>query len=276
MSADDTRSRAARERAERALGALALAFGEHAKDIIVIGGLNPDFLAPQAPIPHQGTTDVDVLLEVACVFDRDDQDFAWLDAALSGTGFTARGNGGWQWSKRIEEHTVQIDILCDVPDNLDQPIALPGSEEVTAKNLVGPSGAFHAPVSRELVVARDDGTEVTVELRFASLGGYLLAKSSALVTRQLGKDAYDLMYVTLFCPGGPAAAADAILDALADPPSGHDRRADIVTAMRSYLDRTNASHFAAAMQDSGDDSSTDELVFEARAAARAVLERLTK
>ncbi|MFY9487485.1 MAG: hypothetical protein WAP35_02150 [Solirubrobacterales bacterium] len=49
-------------------------------------------------------------------------------------------------------------------------------------------------------------------VRVAGLGGYLLAKASALHSRALAKDYYDFAYVLIHNrAGGPAAAADLIL-----------------------------------------------------------------
>ncbi|GAA1469916.1 hypothetical protein [Microbacterium thalassium] len=79
---EQPRSREARARAETALAALLDATGEHWREIVVIGGLVPDVIAPGA-VAHQGTADVDVMLDLALVFDRDEQDFGWLEQALT-------------------------------------------------------------------------------------------------------------------------------------------------------------------------------------------------
>ena len=71
----EPRSRGARERAEEALIRLAVALGERSTDVVIIGGLNPDFLVSGPPVSHLGTTDVDVLVEVGVHYDREDLDF---------------------------------------------------------------------------------------------------------------------------------------------------------------------------------------------------------
>lgn len=275
----DERSREARARAERALVELALAFGTHAQDLIVIGGLNPDFLAPNAPVPHLGTTDVDILLELGYIWDRDDLNFSWLAPALKQAGFEPKTIDAWQWLRDVDDAVVRIDILCDVADSQDQAIALPGTREVSAKNLLGRSGALASPVLRELTVdaasrnAYPDAGE-SITLRFASLGGYLLAKSSALVTRKLPKDAYDLLYVVLFNPEGPRGAARAIENAILEETSHFDQRANIVAALRGFETHEYAEWFAEQMQLSGDDSSLRQLLDEARRGAAFVLREL--
>lgn len=211
----EPRTRDARARAEEALIRLALLAGSHANDFVVIGGLNPDFLAPAAPRPHLGTTDVDLLLEVGFVFDRDDLDFSWLDRALRDGSFMAKGESGWQWDGVLGDSRVRVDLLCDVADNPGQPIALPGAAEAAAQNLRGPAVALNNPIRRELDVparvrAEMPGAPARVALRFASLGGYLVAKSAAFISREQPKDAYDLAFVLMYAPGGPRAAAAAV------------------------------------------------------------------
>jgi hypothetical protein len=176
---------------------------------------------------------------------------------------------------------VRVDILCDVADSQDQAIALPGTQEVSAKNLLGPSGALASPVLRELTLDAESRSAhpdagATVTLRFASLGGYLLAKSCALIARKLDKDAYDVMYVILFNPEGPRGAANAIESALQEETSHFDHRADVLAALRGYETHEYAERFAEQMQLSGDDSSLQELATEARRGAAATLRGLLR
>lgn len=77
------RSGPARHAAERALALLALALGDEARRLIVIGGLNADLLTvPQEP-PHQGTTDIDAFIELPVIYDRDEEDYGWLEHGLT-------------------------------------------------------------------------------------------------------------------------------------------------------------------------------------------------
>ena len=92
------RSRSARSFAEQALARLAVHLGEERSAIVVVGGLNPELLAPVAEAPHQGTADVDLVVQVGMVHDRGDMDFGWLERALTAAEFAPVGDGrGWQW-----------------------------------------------------------------------------------------------------------------------------------------------------------------------------------
>ncbi len=219
--ASEERSRLARARAEEALIRFALLAGEHATEFIVIGGLNPDFLAPAAPHPHLGTTDVDLLFELGVFYDRDDLDFGWLERALDDGGFRTDSNG-WQWTGVLGDAHVRLDLVCDVYDSPGLPIELPGAARAAAKNMRGPAAVANAPVVRELRVPDALHSEVPeapaqILLRFASLGGYLIAKSAALLSRGLQKDAYDLAFVMMYSPDGPSAAAAAVTSVPSSP-----------------------------------------------------------
>lgn len=180
----------------------------------MIGGLNPDYLAPNSPVPHLGTTDVDLLFELGFHYDRDEMDFSWLDDALNLGGFSAKpGAPAWRWSGLLGAALVRLDLLCDVPDSPGQAIVLPGAK-ASVYNFYGPVAALSDPVIRGLKVSDAVRAEIPnapsrVPLRFASLGGYVAAKAVALHSRSLAKDAYDLLFVLMYTRGGPKAAARA-------------------------------------------------------------------
>ena len=220
------RTHDARARSEEALVRFALLADGHRDDFVVIGGLNPDFLVRNAPAPHLGTTDVDLLLELGFVYERDEMDFSWLDRVIARGGFTeTSGHSGWRWDATFGNSLVRLDLLCDVEDSPGQVVALPGATDAAANNLRGPAAALRNPLTRELrvsdAVRRDfpDAPE-SVRLTFASLEGYLVAKASAFLARKLAKDAYDLMYVVMFAPGGARAAGEAVVRTEADGEHG--------------------------------------------------------
>lgn len=207
------RTRAGRDLAERALARLVAELGEHATGVTVIGGLNADLLTEVDEVPHQGTLDVDLHVQVGLVYERDDDDFGWLEDALLRARFAPLAGTGWRWVSRVDEVPVVLDLLCDVLDNRDQEIPLPGCEQAGAMNLPGPSAAAADAIVRTLHL--DTGA---VAVRFADLGGYLLAKASAAFHRGKDKDFYDLGYVLLHnTRGGPVAAGRAAARAVPVP-----------------------------------------------------------
>lgn len=276
--ASEQRSRDARARAEEALVRFALLAGEHVEDFVVIGGLNPDFLAPGAPSPHLGTTDVDLLFELGFIYDRDEQDFSWLDRVLVEGGFApVPAASGWRWDAILGGTRVRLDLLCDVPDSRGQAVVLPGATEASAQNLDGPAAALVDPVERTLLVSTRVRAELPaapaeVRLRFASHGGYLVAKAAALLARGATKDAYDLMFVIMYGPGGARGAAEAVRAITV--PSGRSAVAPIMeAAVNRFVDRSSRWTSAAVQQllESGDDAEVDQLRTDVSVAARRFL-----
>lgn len=272
MDSDVARSRRAREIAERSLVRLLLGAGPNADKVVIIGGLNPDLLAPDAPVPHAGTTDVDVLVEVGVLFDRDELDFGWLEGALA---FAQPQTAGWRWIDRSTGFPVAIEVLCDAQDNPGRPISLPGSDRLAAMNLHGPRAALDSPIKRTLVVPPDlrvEGGPWIVEATFASLGGYLCAKAAAMLGRNNTKDAYDFIYVALYNEGGIAAACDAIAAELVALP---DLRSDVLAAARRYLRPDRAAARAFAEQTADGPEGFAFAVEDAVSAAEEIVRRLT-
>lgn len=271
MATEEARTRTARRLAEEALVRLAVSLGEHCSELIVIGGLAPDLLTESGPVPHQGTTDVDILLSVGFVYDRDELDFAWLETALEAAGFKVDEltRVGWRWTTLIDGVPVKLELLCDVyGDYNSAPVVLPGCQRASAMNLQGPGAAMKDAQVRELLVPADLGGG-RVAIKFAGLGGFLMAKASAAVRRQLPKDFYDFAYVLLYNrAGGPKAAADELLTGPACSlfPQYSPSIAEMV-GLFTQGDRVGARHYADTMMATGDTADYEALVEDAVGAA---------
>ncbi|TCL85880.1 MULTISPECIES: hypothetical protein [unclassified Rathayibacter] len=109
----------------------------------------------------------------------------------------------------------------------------------------------------------------------AVLGGYLTAKCAALAARAAPKDAYDLMFVLLYNPGGAREAARAIAGI---PVVSHRRPPAAVAraAVSMLLDPQGpwAGHFATQMQEAGDEEPEERLRADAAAGASLLLRTL--
>lgn len=209
---DVERSPAARALAEQALIWLVHELGGVELPIIVIGGLVPEVLArdsdTEAP-EHLGTTDVDILVSFQAGLDSD---MAPLEAALERAGFDVDSKiaEGWRWRAPIGKVMVKVEFLCDLDDHpANQAISLPGCKRVTAANLRGTGFVARDYVSETLTGELPNGESVTVDVNFAGLSGYLLAKMFAARERGKEKDYYDLTYVLLHNKaGGPRQAGE--------------------------------------------------------------------
>ncbi|KGM12891.1 hypothetical protein [Cellulomonas bogoriensis] len=145
------RNRETRALVEGALTGLVAAVGDRAMELTVIGGLNADLLTTVDDVPHQGTNDVDLLVQLGFVYERDEEDFTWLERGLVAAGFATRpGGGGWRWWRDVDGVPVKLELLCDVYDNLGQEIPLPGCGRASAQNLRGPSAALRDRVPHRL------------------------------------------------------------------------------------------------------------------------------
>lgn len=259
---------AARHHAERALAELARVLGSRADDLVVIGGLNAELLTDPPDAPHRGTVDVDLLVQLAVVYDRDEQDFGWLERGLLEAGFRTRGTG-WRWWRDVGGVPVKVELLCDVYDNPGREVALPGCAVASAQNLRGPGAALAQRTVRRVAVEQRDGV-MTVELQFASLGGYLLAKAAAAFDRGLDKDFYDLAFHLLYNKeGGPAAAGRAVRAASDDEAAEYARIFLAVLAMFDDPAGPAARAYAELRAQDGVTMAVDLLAQDAAAAARA-------
>lgn len=260
------RTRPGRGLAERALARLVAELGEHATRVTVIGGLNADLLTEVGEVPHQGTLDVDLHVQVGLVYERDDDDFGWLEDALLQAQFAPLDGAGWRWVTRVDGVPVVLDLLCDVLDNRDQEIPLPGCEHAGAMNLPGPSAAAADTIVRTLQV-----DTVAVPVRFADLGGYLLAKASAAFHRRKDKDFYDLGYVLLHnTRGGPVGAGRAAARAV--PERDHVGYVGLFRAALTLLaDAAVARTYAEQRRRDGESTDVEVLTQDAIGAAIACL-----
>lgn len=175
---------------------------------------------------------------------------------------------------------MRLEFLADVWDHTADTVSLPGSRNAVATKLAGPAAALTDPVVRDLPVpasvrAAFDADTDAVTLRFANLGGYLLAKAAAAQSRMLRKDKYDLMYVTLYNARGAAGAATAVarqLDRAGDAAEPDGIRA----AMAKFRDADGAwaGVFAETMVATGDSATEAQLRADAAIGAQTFLEVL--
>lgn len=264
------RNRETRALVEAALARFVEAIGDdRATELTVIGGLNADLLTSVDDIPHQGTNDVDLLLQLGFVYERDEQDFAWLERGLVAAGFATRPDGGgWRWWREVNGVPVKLELLCDVYDNVGQEIALPGCARASAQNLRGPAAALRDRVPHRLP-ATESRRDPEVAIAFTGLGGYVLSKAAAVAGRQLDKDFYDLAFVLIYnTAGGPAAAGRAARAAI-PPDSTTDYPSVLLSVMREMSDPSSrgARSYANGRLQDGVDASLDVLTQDAAAAA---------
>lgn len=256
------RTRRARELAESAYGSLLRAVGHRRDRLLLIGGLVPEHLV-ESEDPHQGTNDVDVLLDIGVVWDRDELDFTWLEDALRRVGFVqASPNTGWRWVVDVDGFPVLVEFLVDVADSLDQEIALPGASTLGAKNLRGPGPALR-DVESAVVAGQDT--------RITGLGGYLAAKGASAYWRRGDKDLYDFAWVLVADLRAAQPRAAAAVSTVLDRDGDRDRTDAVLAACRLFDDDRSpgALAFAELSAAAGSTDTPEELALDAVVAVEA-------
>lgn len=212
---DVVRSRRARDLAEQALVRLVRAYGDIPK-FVLLGGLVPDLLCRRAPHAHEGTTDVDV--QVNLEIQSGAENAARLEETLLRSGFTPDRQEIWRWRDETDHGlVVKVEFLSDLRDVEERStITFDNCNSLGAVNLRGTGFA-----SRDWMLlpfsATVDDEDVTVQVRVATLGAYLLAKVHAAHGRNLPKDWYDIAYVLLHNDeGGPKQAGRLTVDRFGD------------------------------------------------------------
>ncbi|MXZ31109.1 MAG: hypothetical protein F4236_05095 [Acidimicrobiia bacterium] len=198
-------------RCERALVTLLGDIGPWSERIVLVGGLVPRYLIGSLPLgaaPHVGSTDVDLVIELAV--DEAAETYETLQANLKKSGFVL-SEPSYRWFRRVDGTTVVVEFLCATDQVGAGRIYRP--RQGTGSNFA----AFNVPgadlTTRDFVEATveaerlDHGGLSQVKFRVAGLLPYVTLKILAFQDRHHNKDAYDLVYTLLNYPeGGPSAA----------------------------------------------------------------------
>jgi hypothetical protein len=214
---------------ERTLVTLLRGLGPWKQGIYIVGGLAPRYLIPQrleasSPPMHIGTTDVDLVLNLAMLAEV--EAYRRLEKNLKGLGFERGKNDEdapqhFRWLKPAgEEITIVVDLLCDAPLSEGGQVAiLPGERRLSALKIPGAylvmEDFVEVMVTAELL---DDRGIATETLRVVNIGAFLALKCLAYEDRFEEKDAYDIVYCLTHYQEGPVASAQAFSVLLAKLP----------------------------------------------------------
>lgn len=211
-------------------------FGSTDIPVVVLGGLVPELLCTTTEIRHQGTTDVDIQINLEV--EVDGVHAFELEQALLAAGFSADPEQLWRWLDHEHGTIVKVEFLCDLDyEPAESLVTFMGAKTLGAVNLRGTGYAARDWTLHNLSTAIDD-RHVVVRVRFAALAGYLLAKGHALRNRRFEKDMYDFAYVLIHNDaGGPVAAADEVMAKFGDDlPSLYSMFREVGASFRSPTD----------------------------------------
>lgn len=239
MADEAPRSRAARRAAEAALVRVVHHYGAR-PEFVVLGGLVPELLCAGSAYQHAGTTDVDVQvnLEIA----GGSLNTRRLEQALTKAGFKPDNERVWRWVDRetTPASVVKFELLADLADQpAGSTVRFDQCDRLGAANLRGSGFAARDTIAQALS-GSIDGVVQTVDVTFAGLAGFLLAKAAAAHSRRKSKDWYDIAFVLLHNrDGGPTSAVTAVRTRFARELVGTTRRTldDLLANFQSSRDQ---------------------------------------
>lgn len=267
---------------ERTLLTLLGAFGTLKDTLRLVGGLVPRYLTPVAPpdVPaHAGTSDVDIVLNLALI--AEGEGYASLADQLGARGFVRHVNqagneSSCRWQRQINERThVLVEFLREAgSDRPGKPVSLDG-ERVSAIPIPH-AGIVHTWfLEREIHGELLDGRGHTSEIvRYADVPAFVILKSLALAGRQENKDAADLIHVLQYA-GEVEQVADLFVEKLRSKQHAEAIAAGLDALRRCFCDdqhaqgheKLGAVSYAAFHDDHGDE---EQLMRDRRMAAGLV------
>jgi hypothetical protein len=211
------------EACERVLVTLLRNLGPWRNSVFLVGGLAPRYLVKARPpdvLPHAGTTDVDVVIDIGMLADT--EAYRTLEDNLHAMGFSRATNDkgakqSWRWIAELDGGAMILEFLADDPGLRGGRVQeLPTKGGVSAVNIPHASMVFDLHDSVEITAELLDGNgQATETIRHANIVSFTCLKAFAFDDRFERKDAHDLVYCLENHEGGIDAARKAFAHALA-------------------------------------------------------------
>jgi hypothetical protein len=200
--------------------------GVGSKHFIIVGGIVPPLLAPDAPTPHIGSRDIDFCLSVA--FSRGEtREYYKSVESMIGPYFRPTDGTRFRWIKRDDAPGLRIIVDFLAPADDADSRAVDGvrtlDDEVASDN-AGPilrplpldSGDLidkdaETTVFEGIPYIYDPGVRADITVRHAGPVGFLAAKGDALEKRHESKDGYDVSWWCLHAADTAKAVADLVI-----------------------------------------------------------------
>jgi hypothetical protein len=217
--------------------------GSYHEDLVLVGGLVPHYLCRHptgsTALPRPATLDVDLGIALGASAGQ----YGPLSAHLRAQGFKPSATQSGRFEKDVNGFTLHIDFLVE---DGDQPRGTRMVDDVPASVMPGVVRAL--ATARVMTIEGKDflGGQQKVRARICEVGPFLVLKLRALLLRQQGKDAFDLLYTLLHYDGGTAAAvAGFAVEAKAGNPAFPDAARALETLFRdeSGPGPVKAAHF---------------------------------
>jgi len=194
--------------------------GMAAKHLVIVGGLVPPLLVPEAADTHIGSADIDLCLSLAITTGATHEYYQSIEGLLDPY-FELERASGFRWRKK--ESAPGLPLILDflAPAAEDDTLLADGTralDEMTAAQNAGPRLRPFPIRSGELVdedallstlegvqLVYRSGARADVRIRYAGPVGFLAAKADALAGRNDSKDGYD---VSWWCLNAKSSGAE--------------------------------------------------------------------
>ena len=201
--------------------------GNYHDDLVLLGGMVPLYLCKHPTgdraLPRPTTLDVDFGISLGASAGQ----YGTLATDLQAQGFRPSKLHSGRFEREVGGFPVYVDFLVE---DGDQPRGSRMVDDVTASVMPGVVRAL--ATARRVKVTGTDlyGAEQRVFARVCEVGPFLVLKLRALLHRQQGKDAFDLLYTLLHYDGGTEEAIAAFAaEATANNPAMPDARRALET-----------------------------------------------
>jgi hypothetical protein len=197
--------------------------GMAAKHLVIVGGLVPPLLVPEAADAHVGSADIDLCLSLTLTGGATREYYRSIEEALEPY-FEPERSSGFRWRKKDSAPGLPLILDFLAPAAEDDTLLADGTralDEETAAQNAGPrlrplpiragrlidEDALSATLEGVHLVYRP-GARADVRIRHAGPVGFLAAKADALEGRDDSKDGYDVSWWCLNArPSGAEVAA---------------------------------------------------------------------
>lgn len=194
--------------------------GMAAKHLVIVGGLVPPLLVPEAADEHIGSADVDLCLSLAITSGTTRTYYRSIEEALAPY-FEPERTTGFRWRKK--ENAPGLPLVLDflAPAAEDDTLLADGTRALDEQTAAQNAGSRLRPLAiragrlidedalsvtiEGVKLAYRPGTRADVRIRHAGPVGFLAAKADALAGRDDSKDGYD---VSWWCLNGEPSGKD--------------------------------------------------------------------
>lgn len=183
--------------------------GMAAKHLVIVGGLVPPLLAPEAADAHIGSADIDLCLSLAITGGATREYYRSIEEILERY-FEPERASGFRWRKKRGAPGLPLILDFLAPPAEDDTILTSGTralDQETAAQNAGPrlrplpiragglidEDAISSTLEGVPLVYRP-GARADVQIRHAGPVGFLAAKADALAGRDESKDGYDVSW----------------------------------------------------------------------------------